>query len=104
MAQDRLVRQVAGEGAEGQAVARGEAVKEIRGDDAAGRGHVLHDDGGLAGDMVDHVARQQPRADVVIRAGRMANDHADLLAAVEILDGLRGRGRGGEDGEREQCL
>jgi hypothetical protein len=66
----------------------------IGGREAASRGHVLHDDGRIACNVLAHVPRHQARLGVVAAAGARANDEADLLAGVELRDRLRA-GRGG---------
>ena len=61
---------------------------EIRGDDARRLRHVLHDDGGLSGNVPLQMLGEEARADVVVAADRMAADQTDLLALVEILHAL----------------
>ena len=62
---------------------------------AAGARHVGDDHARIAGDVLAHVAGEQPRVDVVAAAGRGADDHGDLPALVELGDRvLRGGGRG----------
>ena len=60
----------------------------VGGGEAAGRRHVLHDDGGIAGDVPADMARHQPRLGVVAAARRRADDQRDLLAGVELGDRL----------------
>ena len=61
----------------------------VGGDDAGGLRHVLHHDGRIAGQFLGQVFRQQPRADVVVVADLVADDHLDLPALVEFLGALR---------------
>src|SRR5262245_54269306 len=55
----------------------------------------------MAGDVMDHVARDDAREQVVASAHRRADEHAQLLAAVEVGDVLRAR-RGGGSEQRQQ--
>ena len=54
------------------------------------RRHVLHDDRGIARDVLAEMPRGHPRLQVVAAADAGADDEGDLLAGVEIL-GRRGR-------------
>ena len=87
----RLARQVARDAADHAAVARRLQRHVVRGDNAGRLRHVLHDDGGVARQFLGEIARQQPRADVVVVADLVADDHLDLPALVEFLGALRPR-------------
>ena len=82
------------------AVVRRDIGEPVGGIDAAGARHVARHERRIAGNETAHVARQKPRAEIVVVAGRGADDQADLLALVEIGDGVGARGQAG--GER-QC-
>src|SRR5207253_11452373 len=64
--------------------------------------HVLHDDGRISGDMLAEVSRQQTCAHVVIVAHRMADDQADLLAAIEVRRALGLRRARKATGQRQR--
>ncbi len=69
----------------------------------AGARHVLRHDGRVAGNVTTDIPRNQPRISVVAAAGRRADDEVDVLALVELLDGVLGvRARGREAGEDDQ--
>jgi len=71
----------------------------VIGRDQAGRPrHVLHDDGGPAGDVLAQVPGDGPRVGVEAAAGREADDDPDRLALEEPRLGRR-RPEGGEPGE-----
>ena len=87
---DRLRRRkIVAEHADVGAVARRLREQVVRHLDAAGAGHVLRHHGGIAGDVLAEVARDQPRLQVVFAADADADQHVDGLAAVEIGDRLR---------------
>ena len=69
------------------------AEHEIGGGDAAGRRHVLHHDGRIAGNMLAEMARRRARLQIVSAADAGADDEGDLLAGIKILLG-RGRSDG----------
>jgi len=71
--------------AEHRAVARRLRVEKIGGGDACRRRHVLDDDGGLAGDVLGEVSREEAPGKIVVVAYRVSDDHSDLLVLVEIL-------------------
>jgi hypothetical protein len=60
-------------------------VEKIGGGDACRRRHVLDDDGGLAGDVLGEVSREEAPGKIVVVAHRVSDDHSDLLVLVEIL-------------------
>ncbi len=64
-------------------------------------GMVLHDDGRIAGDVVDDVARERARIEVVAAAHRRAHDQAELLALVEGGDVIL---RGADAGRQTKRL
>ena len=84
----RLAGEIARERADHGAVARRHVGDEIGGDDARRLRHVLHDDGGLSGNVPLQMFGEKARADVVVAADRMPADQTDLLALVEILHAL----------------
>jgi hypothetical protein len=78
-------------------------VNVVSGLQSAGARHVLHDDAGLAGNVIGEMAREQTRI-LVIAAARAETDHdADGLAFVELGRGLGLDAERGEraDGERD---
>ena len=77
--EQRLHREPAREHAERGAVLRRLVEDEVRRPQAAGAGHVLHDDVGIAGQVLAEMAREVARIDVVGRARRIADHHRDLL-------------------------
>jgi hypothetical protein len=87
------------EGAECGAILRRERKQMLRGAQAAGAGHVLHDDRRTARNVLAHVARQQASVDVVAATGVETDRKRDGLALVEILDTL---GAGGQRGSHKQ--
>ena len=97
-AAERLMRRhVLHDGVQHGAVARrlrGEPVGGLQADRA---GHVAGDDRGLARDVPADVARQQPRAQVIVAARRGRDQHGQGLAAIEI------RHRIGGSRQRQQC-
>src|SRR5262249_19855317 len=75
-----------------------------RGEPAAAR-HVHRHRGRIARDVADDVARQEPQIEIVVAARRRADNHLELLAAVEIGDWVGEcdvRCRDGED-QREEA-
>ena len=88
LAHQRLARHVARKRSEHRAVAGRLCVEKIGRGDARRRRHVLHDDGGLPGNMLAEVAREEAPGEVVVVAHRMPDDHADLLVLVELLRSL----------------
>jgi hypothetical protein len=64
-------------------------VEKIRRRDTGSRGHVLHDDRRLAGNVFGEIACEEARGEIVIVAGGMPDDHPDLLVAVEFQRRLR---------------
>jgi hypothetical protein len=66
------------------------------------RRHVLHDDCGMARDMLAEMARGDARLQVVAAAGPGTDNEADLLAGVEILAMSRRR-TGRQNGEDKSC-
>ena len=88
-ADQRLHRHAAADHADRGAVLGRDVVEEIREPQAAGAGHVLRHDVGIAGDVLAHVAREHARIEVVVAAGGVADQQLDGLAAVEVGDRLR---------------
>ncbi|MBI2183272.1 MAG: hypothetical protein HYU31_21010 [Deltaproteobacteria bacterium] len=84
-AHDLLEEQPADVVADDETVRLGLQVHEIGVNDAAGAGHVLDDDGGVAGNMLAQVARDGARVGVETAARRERNDQADRLAFVEAV-------------------
>jgi hypothetical protein len=63
----------------------GHAVEMVRGDEASGAGHVLHDHRRASWDVPAHVPRDDPGVGVEPAAGREADDDPDGLAVEEGL-------------------
>ena len=57
-------------------------------------GHVLDDDGWMAGDEIAQMPRQQARVEVIAAARAIADNDLNLLAAIEIGDVVGARGPG----------
>ena len=72
---------------------------------AAGARHVRYHHRGIAGDMLGHMPRQEPRVNIVAAAGGRADEHCDLLTLVKLRDCLlRARGLGRQRSEdRNAC-
>src|ERR1044071_7373660 len=80
-------------------------VQVIGGAESAGGWHVLRHDGGIARNMLAKMFGDGARVDVVAAADRRADDEVEVLALVEIRDGVSAR-RTGQDqrqGQREQA-
>ena len=75
---------------DGGAVLRRLRIEIVGGEEPARARHALHDEVGLAGDVVAHVRGQEPRIFGVAAGDAGADQDADLLALVEGL--LRGPG------------
>src|SRR5262249_39605909 len=60
------------------------ALRKIGGGDACRRRHVLDDDGGLAGDVLGEVSREEASGKIVVVGHGVSDDHSDLLVLVEI--------------------
>ena len=71
-----------------QAVGFGDAVDEIRGDDMACAGHVLHHQVRIAGNMLSHMRRDHARVNIEDVAGLAAGNNCNRLAL--IIRRLRG--------------
>ena len=69
-------------------VLRRARVQVIGGGEPAGAGHVLHDDGRIAGDVFAEVARDIAGVEIEAAAAGGRDDDPDLLAPVELGDGL----------------
>ena len=54
--------------------------------EAAGAGHVLRHDGGMARNVLAEMARHQPSIGIVAAADAVADEERDSLALVEVLD------------------
>ena len=66
-------------------------VKMIRGNNAAGAGHVFDDPRRIAGDMLADMARDQPGVLIVGPARRITDDESQSLISQKILrPGARG--------------
>ena len=102
LAHQGLARHVAGKRSEHRAVAGRLCVEKISRGDARRRRHVLHDDGGLPGNVLAEVSREEPSGKVVVVAYGMPDDHADLLVLVELLRSLSARAEGDTEGETER--
>jgi hypothetical protein len=70
---------------DGQAIGLGPMDEVVQGREAAGAGHVLHDDVGLSGQILAQIGRDHPAGCVGAAAGLRADHHGDGLA-------LEGRG------------
>ncbi len=71
--------------------------------DAAAPRHVDMHDLRAAGDMLDHVAAEQPRIGIVTAADTGTDDEADLLARVEFRHRI-GKGRCADlQGRQSRC-
>ena len=57
----------------------------------------------IAGDVPADVLGDEPRLQVVFAAGADADQHVDILAAIEVGDRLRARHRGRRDQNEESC-
>ena len=97
--EQRLGDHAAADGGERQAVLGGDAIDILRGLHRAGARHVLHHHGRIAGDVLADVTAEQARIEVVAAAGGEADQDGDGLAAIEVLRGLRARGRGERQGD-----
>ena len=96
VAQQRLQHGAGEDRSRGGAVLGRDRIDVARGAVRSGAAHVLHHDRRIAGHRGAEMPRQQPRIGVVAAAGRRADDHRDLLALVELFDGvLRRRQRRG---------
>src|SRR3954471_8793010 len=80
---DQLGDHVQGEEADRLAVRR-RLAELVAAEDAAGAADILDHDGGLAGDVVGQVLRDDASLDVGGAAGRIVDDHGDGLALVEL--------------------
>jgi hypothetical protein len=89
LAGQRIVDDIARERADHGAVARRLGVEIIGRRDARRLRHVLHDDGRLAQNVFGQVFGQEPRAEIVVVAGRKAGNQPNVLALIKI------RGAGG---------
>ena len=89
LAEHRLEGKTAADRADDAAVLGGDPVEIIDGLEPAGAEHVLHDEGGSAGNVTAELASEQARVEVVGRAGPRKYDHGDLAALVELLGSLR---------------
>ncbi len=104
MLEQRLVGQVAADHADYRTVFRRDVEQMIGRGHLAGARHVLRHEGRLARQVIAHVTRDGARPLVVIPARGRRDDEGHLLAAIELLDRLRLRGReqraagGGERG------
>ncbi len=97
--QERRGRYGAPEGGDGGAVLGRGGIEERRRTHAAGPGHVLRNDRGIARDVLRHVAGDQASVEVVAAAHAVADQHGDGLALVEVLDpGGSGRRRSERNG------
>ena len=65
-------------------------VEPVRRSAAAGARHILRNNGGLAGDMVGDEAGEQAGIQVIATTRAVADDEADLFAAVKIGYGIGG--------------
>lgn len=52
----------------------------------AGTGHIARHQGRLAGNMLDHMARHEPRGDVITIARREADIEREGLVLIEFSD------------------
>jgi hypothetical protein len=64
--------------------------------------HVGHRHYGMAGDVLGHVPREEPRIDVVAAAGRGSDDHRDLPAPIELRDRILGQSRAGRNSRKNE--
>ena len=97
-----IERQGLREHAEHGAVARGRIVHVLGRHEAAAARHVLRHDRRLARDVPAQELRSRPTVQVVAPADAVADEHAQRLAAVEVLDrigtdGVAGPRQHGED-------
>ena len=61
-------------------------IDEIGRAQAAGAGHLLGNDRGIARNVLAEIAAEQPRIGVVAAADAVADDQRDVAALVEIFD------------------
>ena len=73
--------------AEHRAVGLGPLLNVVRGYQAAGTGHVLHDETGVSRNVFAHVAHDLARVRVVPTARCVADDNPDGLALEEVIRG-----------------
>ena len=99
-AEQRIEIGAAREAAEGGAVLGRHRVEEVRGFQAAGARHVLHDDIGLAGNVASDVARERAGVEVIAAARRIAEYEVDVPAGVELGGALSMRR--GADTQRQR--
>ena len=88
-----LPRNIQGEEADGLAVRRRFA-ELVAADDATGAADVLDDDGGIAGNVVRQMQRNDAAFEIGRAAGRIVDDHRDRLALVELGIGALREHRG----------
>ena len=86
-AKQLLQEESADEVADGQAVGLGDLVHIVGGNQKSRAGHVVDDEGRVAGDMFAHVAGDGAGVGVVAAAGGGADDDPDGLAAIKIFLG-----------------
>jgi len=79
----RIVKRRRG-GAQGQPVGLGDIVDMIGGDHAAGTRHVLHQNCGIARNMLPHAARIGSGEKIVGIAGQIPDDDANSLSLVKV--------------------
>src|SRR5262249_24751015 len=84
---ERLGHQAARWGGDHAAVARRDVIEVVEHDDAACARHVLRDHGGLAGNELADVAREEPQIEIIAGADAIADQHAHTLVLVEAFAG-----------------
>src|SRR6266853_2819704 len=105
LAEQRIERDIADGRADRSAVLGRDIVDVIHGLASAARRKILDDDLRIAGNVAAHVPPEQPAILVVAPSRRRADEHVDLLAAVEIARWLGASNCGMEnaDENRERC-
>ena len=78
---------------ERQAIGLGHSIDKICRHDAAGRRHVLHDDIGIAGNILADVISQKPRVNVISRSRAGADNKGNRFALIVRRLGVERRRR-----------
>ena len=102
VAEQRLHGKAARHGADHAAVLGRDREDVLRGLEASRPRHVLRDHFRITRDVLAHMAREQPRIEVVAASRGEADDHRDGAAGIKILDaGGAGRERSEQSAESQ---
>ena len=101
LGQDLSQDLIAVERGDGEPVGTGDPVRVVGGDQARGAGHVLHDDGRLARNVLREMAGEQPRVGIEAAARRVADDDPHRLACVGLAGRLARRGESADAQDHE---